>query len=45
MKIGNNIILNHIEITEKPNMYFMNIVAELAQQKLTKGVIIIYTKK
>ena len=29
LKIGNNIISNPIEITEKLNMYFTNTVAEL----------------
>jgi hypothetical protein len=37
MKIGNNIIWNPIEITEKLNMYFMNTVAELVQQNINKG--------
>ena len=31
LKIGNNIISNPTEITEKLNMYFMNIVAELVK--------------
>jgi len=47
LKIGNNIISNPVEITEKLNMYFMNTVAEKWYSKiLTKGArIIIYAKK
>jgi hypothetical protein len=37
LKIGNNIISNAIEITEKLNIYFMNTVAELVQQNIKKG--------
>ena len=37
LKIGNNIISNPTEITEKLNMYFTNTVAELVQQNIKKG--------
>ena len=37
LKIGNNIISNPTEITEKLNMYFTNIVAELVKQNINKG--------
>ena len=37
LKIGNNIISNPTEITEKLNMYFTNTVAELVQQNINKG--------
>jgi hypothetical protein len=36
LKIGNNIISNLTEITEKINMYFTNTVAELVQQNISK---------
>jgi len=34
LKIGNIIISNPMEITEKRNMYFTNIVAELVKQNI-----------
>jgi len=37
LKIGNNIISNPNEITEKLKMYFANIVAELVKQNINKG--------
>jgi hypothetical protein len=37
LKIGNNIISNPTEITEKLNMYFTNTVAELVHQNINKG--------
>jgi len=37
LRIGNNIISNPTEITEKLNMYFKNTVAELVQQNINKG--------
>jgi len=36
LKIRNNIVSNPIQIAEKLNMYFMNIVAELIQQNINK---------
>jgi hypothetical protein len=36
LKIGNNIISNPTEITEKLNMYFTNTVAELEHQNINK---------
>jgi hypothetical protein len=44
-KIGNNIISNPIENAENPNMYITNTVAELEQQNIKKGVIMIQDKK
>jgi hypothetical protein len=37
LTIGNNIISNPTEITEKLNMYFTNTVTELVQQNINKG--------
>jgi len=37
LKIGNNTISNPMEITEKLNMYFTNIVAELVKQNINNG--------
>jgi len=37
LKIGNNIISNPIEITEKLNTYFTNTVTELVKQNINKG--------
>jgi len=37
LKVGNDIISNPMVITEKLNMYFMNIMAELVKQNINKG--------
>jgi len=37
LKIGNNIISNPTEISEKLNMYFTNTVTELVKQNINKG--------
>jgi len=37
LKIGNNIISNPMEITEKLNTYLMNVVAELVKQNINNG--------
>ena len=44
LRLGNDIIKNPIEITEKLNMYFTNTVTELVQKILTQGVIIMHVK-
>jgi hypothetical protein len=41
VRLGNDIIKNPIEITEKLTMYFTNTVTELVQKILTQGVIVI----
>jgi hypothetical protein len=44
LRLGNDIIKNPIEITEKLSMYFTNTVTELVQKILTQGVIIMHVK-